>query len=61
MRGDQLYIGLVVPALDLQRGDLNLLHQAALIGIHCVQAIDHVVRVDMGGGIAQRAEWVHRL
>ncbi len=55
-----LHVRLVVAALDLQRSHLDLLDQLALVGVHRVQAIDHVVLVHVGGRVAQGAERVHR-
>ena len=46
-------------ALNAGGGHFDLLHQLALVGVHRVQAVDHVVLVGMGGGVAQGAERVH--
>ena len=57
--GEQLDVALVVAAFHFEGGHLDLLHQLALVGIHRVEAIDHVVLVGVGGGVAQGAERVH--
>ena len=49
-----------MPAFDCGRGHLDLLDQLALVGVHRVEPVDHVVLVDVGGGVAQGAERVHR-
>ena len=59
MGGDQLHISLVMTALDFQRGYFNLLHKAALVGVHGVKPVYHMMLVGMGGGIAQGAKRVH--
>ena len=56
---DETDIGLVVTAFDFERGDLDLLDQLTLIGVDRVQPEHHVVFVDMGCRVAQRAERVH--
>ena len=50
-----------MPAFDFERSNFDLLHQLALIGVHRVEAVHHVMLVGMGGRIAQRAERVHRV
>ena len=47
--------------LHCRRGHLDLLDQLALVGIDCVEAKHHVMLVHVGRGIAQRAEWIHRI
>ncbi len=48
-------------ALHGGRRHLDLLHQLALVGVHRVEAVDHVVLVHVGGRVAQGAERVHRV
>ena len=55
----QTHERLVVRILYRGRGNLDLLDQFALIGIHGIQAEHHMVLVHMGSGVAQRAERVH--
>jgi len=43
------------------RRDLDLLDQPTLVGVHRVEAVDHVVLVHVRGGVAQGAERVHGL
>src|SRR3546814_3424128 len=52
-------IGLVMAALDFERGHFDLLDQLALIGVHGVKPVDHVMLVHVGSGITQGAERVH--
>ena len=59
--GQQPDVGLVVGAFDGRGRDFDLLDQLALVGVHGVEAVDHVVLVGVGGGVAQGAERVHRL
>ena len=54
----ELHIGAVEPILHLDARHLDLLHQLALVGIHRVQAVEHVVLVDMGRRVAQGAQRV---
>ena len=42
------------------RGHLDLFDQLALVGVHRVQPVDHVVLVGVRCGIAQGAERIHR-
>src|SRR3546814_2806711 len=49
-------IGLVMAALDFERGHFDLLDQLALIGVHGVKPVDHVMLVHVGSGITQRSE-----
>ena len=58
--GHQPDVRPVVRVLDRGRGDLNLLDQSLLIGVHRVEAVDHVVLVRMRGRVPQRAKRVHR-
>jgi len=57
--GDQLDVTPVVATLHFEGGHFNLLYQLPLIGVHCVQPVEHVVLVDMGGGVAQCAKRIH--
>ena len=52
---------LVVGAVERGRGYLDLLHELALVGVHRIEPEHHVMLVDMGSGIAQRAKRVHRI
>ncbi len=52
---------LVVAAFHLGGGHFDLLDQLALVGVYCVQAIDHIVLVYMRCGVAKGAEWIHRI
>ena len=54
-RGHQADIGPVVIVRDHSGGDLDLLDQLALPGVHRVEPVDHVVLVRVGGRVAQGA------
>ena len=56
----ELHVGAVESVLDLDAGHLDLLHQLALVGVHRVQAVHHVVLIDMGRRVAQGAQRVQR-
>ena len=57
--GEQLDVTLVVVSFHFEGRDFDLLHQLALVGVHCVKAMKHVVLVSVRGGVAQRAKRVH--
>ena len=57
----QAHERLVVRVLYRGRRHFDLLDQLALVGIHRIQAVHHVVLVHVGGGIAQCAQRVHRI
>ncbi len=56
---NESYIGLVVGLLNRCGGDLDLLNELPLVGIHRVQFVDHVVLLRVSCGVSQRAERVH--
>ena len=58
-RRHQADIGPVVGVLDRGRRDLDLLHQLALVGVHRIEPVDHVMSVRVCRRVAQRAERVH--
>ncbi len=61
LRRDEAHVRLVVGVLHGGRRDLDLLHQALLVGVHGIEPVNHVVLVHVGGRVAQRAQWVHRV
>ena len=59
--GKQPHIGPVVIVPGRGGGDLNLLDQLPLVGIHRIKAIDHMVFINRGRRITQGTQGVHRL
>ena len=57
--GDEPQVGTVVGILDRRRGHFYLLNKLALISIHRVESVDHVMPVDVSRRIAERAEGIH--
>ena len=55
---DQLNEGLIVAFVGQHAVHLDLLDQAQVVSLHRVQRIQQVVRVLMGGGVAQRTQRV---
>ena len=57
----QPHVGLVEGVLDGGRCHLDLLDQLALVGVHGIEPVHHVVLVGVGGRVAQGAQRLHRV
>ena len=60
VHAQKLHVGSVVVIDALKAGDLDLLDELHVEGVHCVELVNLVVLHDMGGGVAQRTHGVER-
>ena len=55
---EQLDVRLVVAVAHLQARHLDLFDELAFVGVDGIEPVHHMVFVEMGGGVAQRAQRV---
>jgi hypothetical protein len=58
---EELHVCLVVAILHIDPEDLNLLDQFSLVRVYGIQTVHHVVSVNVGRRVPQRAKRVQRL